>query len=286
MQNPFEAPASGSVALVAVGSQGPRQTIARALARVGWRVSVAASAAEALAIVRSELPDLLIVDAGLDRLADGQHPALALRRSGPQWHRSRLVLVATDQEAATMALAAEVGAARVVVVPGGEVASDPHAAALTADLDTTARELWIIDDSQAIRVLVRYSCERAGWTVREFSDIGSVRTALAEGHPPQVMILDIHLPDGNGLDYVRQFAITGAAIIIVSNLAGPEQVERAFAAGAADIVAKPIDLRSLVARIEKAVRLTPPTVVIHDVVPPEQLAALDIEPSVFLSHWG
>ena len=285
MQNPLKGPASGSIALVAVGSQAPRQTIARALARVGWRVSVAADGADAVAVARAELPDLLVVDAGLAPLRDGRHPAVALRSCGPQWHRPRLVLVAVDQGPETMALAGEVGASRIVVVPGG-VTPEEHAKGVTEDLDSTNRELWIVDDTQAIRVLIRYSCERAGWSVREFTDIGSVRAALAAGRQPQVMVLDIHLPDGNGLDHVRQFATTGAAIIVVSNLAGPEQVERAFAAGAADIVSKPLDLRSLVARIEKAVRLTPPTVVIHDVLPPEHLAQLDIEPSVFITHWG
>lgn len=289
MQSSVRGAAAGSVALVALGREKPRQTIARALARVGWRVSVAANGADALVVARAELPDLIIVDAGLGTLPDGRHPALALRECGPRWHRPRLVLVAANQDTTTMALAGTVGAARVVVVPDGETASHEHASVIADDADDSgpaSRELWIVDDSQATRVLVRHSSERAGWRVREFEDIGTIRAALAVGRAPQVIVLDIHLPDGNGLDHVRQFATTGAAIVIVSNLAGPEQVERAFAAGAADIVSKPFDLRSLVARVEKSVRLTPPQVVTHDVVPPEHLPKLDIEPSVFLTHWG
>jgi len=286
MNNSAKGAAAASVALVALGRDKPRQTIARALARVGWRVSVATNGTEALVLARAEVPDLIIVDAALEPLQDGRHPALALRHCGPRWHHPRLVLVAATQDATTMSLASDVGAARVLVVPDGEATAAERAMVIADDRDLATRELWIADDSQATRVLVRCSCERAGWRVREFEDIGSVRAALTAGHPPQVLVLDIHLPDGNGLDHVRRFATTGAAVVIVSNLAGPEQVERAFAAGAADIVSKPFDLRSLVARVEKAVRLTPPKVITHDVVPPERLAQPDIEPSVFLTNWG
>lgn len=286
MQNTLKGAAGGSIALVASGREEPRRTIARALARVGWRVSVAANGADALLVARAELPDLMVVDAGLGSLPDGRHPAVALRDCGPQWHQSRLVLMAADQDLAIMSLASAAGAARVVVVPDGAITDADVARGIAEDSDNSNRELWIVDDSHAIRVLVRYSCERAGWTVREFADIGSARAALSVGPSPQVLILDIHLPDGNGLDHVRQFAVSGAAVVVVSNLAGPEQVERAFAAGAADIVSKPFDLRSLVARIDKAVKLTPPKVVTNDVVPPGQPPQLDIEPSVFITHWG
>jgi len=286
MQNPNKDAAAEAVALVALDRERPRQTIARALARVGWRVSVAACGTDALAVARAELPNLIVVDAGLGTLQDGRHPALALRGCGPGWHRPRLVLVTARQDAATMTLASSVGADRVVVVPDDVDAGAQADTAVQDEADAPSRQLWIVDDSQAIRTLVRYSCERAGWTVREFEDLGSIRAALTTERPPRALVLDIHLPDGNGLDHVREFAKTGAAVIVVSNLAGPEQVERAFAAGAAEIVSKPFDLRSLVARVEKSVRLTPPRIVARDVVPPEHLPVLDIEPSVFLTHWG
>lgn len=272
--------------MVALGREKPRRTIARALARIGWRVSVASTGADAVTVARLELTDLIVVDRELGNLPDGSRSGRALKECGPAWHKPRLVLVASVQDEATMALAAELRAERVVVVADDEVDDEDSIAGVADGSWVAGRELWVTDDSQATRLLVRYSFERAGWRVREFEDISSLHDALSVGLPPKALILDIHLPDGNGLDHVRSLATTGAAIVMISNLAGPEQVERTFAAGAADIVAKPFDLRSLVARVEKAVRLTPAIVVAEAVVPAEQFPPLDIEPSIFLTHWG
>jgi DNA-binding response OmpR family regulator len=309
----------GKAALVVVARARTRQTIARALARVGWRVSVAASGVDAVRVARAESPDLVVVDADLGPSAAGVHPATALRRSFGEAELPRLVLVASRQDDAVMQLAGEARASRVVVVPleddsvqaaapsaapegstdhsGPAVEGRAPSASLPASsvsvpafedvsLPLLARSLWVVDDSHATRVIVRGTFERAGWLVREFSDLGSAH-AYSESHePPQAIVLDIHLPDGNGLDHVRRFARSGAAVVMVSNLAGPDQVERAFAAGAADVVSKPFDLRSLVARVEKAVRLTPAHVVSDDVVPAPFVPHPAAEPAVFLTNWG
>lgn len=290
--------------MVVVARARPRQTISRALARVGWRVSVATSGADAMLISQAELPDLMVVDADLDESIDGVHPAVALLRSADEARLPRLVLVSCLQGDAVMRLAAETGASRVVVVPddvegaAAEAPSEPSvplavgrrgaAVAIPAfedlSLPVSAQTLWVVDDCHATRLVVRRTFERAAWVVREFSDLGSAH-AFGEAHEgPHAIVLDIHLPDGNGLDHVRRFARTGAAVVMISNLAGPDQVERAFAAGAADVVSKPFDLRSLVARVEKAVSLTPAQVV-SDVVAPAFVPHAVVEPAVFLTNW-
>lgn len=294
----------GKAALVVVARARPRQTISRALARVGWRVSVATSGADAMLIARAELPDLMVVDADLDEMDDEVHPAVALLRSFDEARLPRLVLVTSHQDDAVMRLAGETRASRVVVVPvdgedtAGEHPPEPPVLLAAGDRDATvtipafedlslplsAQTLWVVDDCHATRLVVRRTFERAAWVVREFSDLGSAH-AFGEAHEaPHAIVLDIHLPDGNGLDHVRRFARTGAAIVMISNLAGPEQVERAFAAGAADVVSKPFDLRSLVARVEKAVRLTPAQIVTDDIVPSFVPHAI-VEPAVFLTNW-
>ena len=292
--------------MVVVARARPRQTIARALARVGWRVSVATSGEDALLIARAELPELVVVDADLDPTVDDLHPATALRHALGEGELPRLVLVASRQDDAVMRLAVEACASRVVVVP---VEDDGASAEPVADrrsevgavnrrrdvavpafedlsLPVLARALWVVDDCHATRLVVRGTFERVGWLVREFSDLSSAHDFAASHEAPSAIVLDIHLPDGNGLDHVRRFARFGAAVVMVSNLAGPDQVERAFAAGAADVVSKPFDLRSLVARVDKAVSLTPAHVVSDDVVPAPFMPHAPVEPAVFLTNWG
>ncbi|HEX7001590.1 MAG TPA: response regulator [Trueperaceae bacterium] len=128
----------------------------------------------------------------------------------------------------------------------------------TLDNRTAVGTLWVVDDTEAIQVLARSVFERAGWRVSTFEDLTRALEALADGPTPDAVLLDIHLPDGNGLHHVREFAAAGAAVVVVSNAAGPDQVELAFAVGAGDVVPKPFDLRSLLARVERAARAARP----------------------------
>jgi len=114
------------------------------------------------------------------------------------------------------------------------------------------RGLWVIDDSLAFRLIVQQVFGRAGWSVTEFSNLNPALTALAVGPAPNVVLLDIHLPDGNGLDSVSAFEKRGLAVVVVSNLVRAEQTRRAFAAGAVDIITKPVDVSVLMARVERA----------------------------------
>lgn len=251
-------PAPQVAALLGLRRDKEPSTIARGLAAAGWRVTVVESAESLIAVANAELPELIVVDATFEPLPDGRHPAEALMSLGAIGHRPRLVLVSNERDDSTIALATAVGASKVLVVPSGVAPRGPRPDASPMVVGHAGPDLWVVDDSAAIRILARSAFERASWHVSEFSDLGSAHQALRTGRPPAAVLLDIHLPDGNGLDHVKSFTETGAIVVMLSNLAGPDQVERAFAAGAIDIVAKPFDLRSLVARAERALKWAPP----------------------------
>lgn len=295
--------------MVALSRENPRRTIVSALARAGWHVVLATTSTQAIDVARRDLPDLVVVGSDLEPIADGVNAAQAIAdlELGPR--RPRLVLVSAHNDEQTAALARAARVDRVVIVP--EPVSGPGLAlpshGLTPPGSTSvpaggapegrhetapgSRQLWVVDDNQAVRLLVRHAFARERWSVREFEDLASAQRAAVEVKAgsigqPHAIVLDIHLPDGNGLDNVRRFAATGAAIVVVSNLAGPEHVERAFAAGAADLVSKPFDPRNLVARVARAVMATPPGIVSHDVIPTVATPASANAPSVVMTHWG
>lgn len=272
-----------AAALVGLKRDKEPTTIARALAGAGWRVTVAESADSLIAIANAELPELAVVDATFPPLPDGRHPAEALRSVGAKGHRPRIVLVANERDGHTISLAASTGASDVLVVPASYGSRTGASDTGRASPRQVGPSLWVVDDSPAIRMLARSAFERADWQVSEFEDLGSAQAALKAGGAPAAVLLDIHLPDGNGLDHVRHFTAAGAAVVMLSNLAGPDQVERAFAAGAIDIVAKPFDLRSLVARAERAVKWAPPAA--HDRQSPPLGEDPAGRPNIFSTQW-
>lgn len=252
MHDTLGAPGSSAVALVAYPRSEGRRAVVSALTGTGWRVAEAADGESALRLAVIEQPRLAVVDAHLPSLDDGRHPAVALRQLRTPHGPPQIVLIAARRDARIEALAAAAGGARIIL-GGGPTTPDPSSTP-GPSAGLAPRHLWVVDDTAAVRALARGAFERAGWHVADFADLRAAYDGLSALPPPDAVLLDIHLPDGNGLGHIGVFASAGAAVLMVSNLAGPDQVELAFAAGASDVIAKPFDLRALVARVERALR--------------------------------
>jgi len=100
------------------------------------------------------------------------------------------------------------------------------------------------------RDLVRLRFERLGWKVLTASD-GQRALHMLQTQSLALILLDLWLPQINGLDVLRQARIVAPAIIL-SDVASPELVLGAVAAGAQGFVLKPVDLDALVARARQA----------------------------------
>lgn len=257
MPNGRNAHAARASALLLLERGRDVRPISSALEVGGWTVTVAESTDAATRLAIANDYGLYVVAAALEAPSGGLHPAVALKQLAPAGQQVRLVLVAERVDEAVESLAARAGAYRIALVPvriGDRLPPTSAAARSAARSTSNAPQMWVVDDSPAIRLLAGRAFERSGWRVAEFEDLHAARTQLLAGAKPQAVLLDIFLPDGNGLDQVSSFTAAGAVVVMLSDLAGPEQVERAFLAGAVDIVAKPVDMRSLVARVEHAIR--------------------------------
>lgn len=100
------------------------------------------------------------------------------------------------------------------------------------------------------RDLIRLRFERLGWQVLTV-DNGRNALHLLQTRSLALILLDLWLPQINGLDVLRQ-ARTLTPAIILSDVASPELVLGAAAVGALGFVLKPIDLDALVARARQA----------------------------------
>lgn len=118
---------------------------------------------------------------------------------------------------------------------------------------TTGPKLLVVDDEPAIRRLLGASLARGGYRVVEAA---SARDALVavQIDKPEAVLLDLGLPDRDGLELVPLIKATGAAVIVISARDATEQKVAALDLGADDYVTKPFDTEEILARIRTALR--------------------------------
>jgi two-component system, OmpR family, KDP operon response regulator KdpE len=119
------------------------------------------------------------------------------------------------------------------------------------------RVLVVDDESQIVRAL-KVVLREAGFeavpaeTAAQALDLAAVR-------PPDAAIVDLVLPDGDGVEVTRQLRQwSEMPILVLSAVGEEEQKVRALEAGADDYITKPFGTRELVARLQAALRRAAP----------------------------
>ncbi len=114
--------------------------------------------------------------------------------------------------------------------------------------------ILVIDDEPQLRLAVKRSLEGHGYNVREASD-GRGGIAAHEGFKPDVVLLDLMLPDMSGVEVCRELRRLYETPIIVLSVVGDEKTKvAALDAGADDYLTKPFGSDELLARIRVALR--------------------------------
>ncbi|MFD7261088.1 response regulator [Streptomyces sp. NPDC059874] len=113
--------------------------------------------------------------------------------------------------------------------------------------------LVVEDDAQLVRAL-RINLEARKFEVATASD-GNNALRLAAARKPDVIVLDLGLPDIDGIDVIKEVRRTsGVPILVLSARHTSEEKIRALDAGADDYVTKPFSMDELLARLRAAVR--------------------------------
>ncbi len=119
-----------------------------------------------------------------------------------------------------------------------------------------AREVavLIVDDEPPIRRFLKTSLSAQGYRVIEADGGAAALKQMAEGKP-DLVVLDLGLPDMNGLDVIRAIRKISDLPIVVLSVRGDEQSKvAAFDLGADDYVTKPFGMEELIARLRTAIR--------------------------------
>jgi DNA-binding response OmpR family regulator len=120
-------------------------------------------------------------------------------------------------------------------------------------------DLLLIDDDVELCELLSSWLSQEGFQVRACHDGASARKALAEQEPDAV-VLDVMLPDGSGLEVLKQLRSEHAELPVVMLSARGEPLDRILGLelGADDYLAKPCDPRELTARLRAVLRRSHP----------------------------
>jgi two-component system KDP operon response regulator KdpE len=112
----------------------------------------------------------------------------------------------------------------------------------------------VVEDEPQIRRFVRAALENEHWRVFEAA---SLKDGLAETatRRPELVVLDLGLPDGDGIDLVRSMRAWSSAPILILSARGDEKVKiQALDAGADDYLTKPFGVGELLARVRALTR--------------------------------
>ena len=118
----------------------------------------------------------------------------------------------------------------------------------------TAPLVTILDDEPAIRQMLSAALEDAGFRTQSFARATEFEAALRHT-APDVCLVDLGLPDRDGLALVHRLALeSGAAIIIISGRAHVQDRVTGLELGADDYIIKPFEPAEVVARVRARLR--------------------------------
>lgn len=114
--------------------------------------------------------------------------------------------------------------------------------------------ILVIDDDKMLRFMLKESLENNDYLIFEAAN-GRRSLEILDQHKADLILLDLNLPDGNGLEFIQKIREkTDVPLIIVSGDHQSEHKVNGFDLGADDYVTKPFDLAVLIARIKSHIR--------------------------------
>jgi two-component system KDP operon response regulator KdpE len=114
--------------------------------------------------------------------------------------------------------------------------------------------LLVVEDDPSMRRFLRVSLASHGYRVLEAGTLCDAEQ-VARSHAPELLLLDLGLPDGDGVDLARAIRRQGdTPIVVISGRASPRDFAAALDAGADDYLRKPFGARELLERVQAALR--------------------------------
>ncbi len=137
----------------------------------------------------------------------------------------------------------------------------PASSSLVAKIpppDDSSGRIFVVDDDDQVRGLMRRLLTRSGYTVEEFG-VGATAIEAIRDRPPDLVLLDLMLPDASGNDVLEQIRENPATrllpVVMMTGHGTREDRLRAQRAGVTDFLAKPVAAEELIPRVRSLVLL-------------------------------
>ena len=117
---------------------------------------------------------------------------------------------------------------------------------------SSTRHLLVVDDEPHIGLVLRPFLEQLGYRVSVAKTLDEARSALRAAPPTDALLLDLHLPDGSGLDFLRDLRAQGGTArlpVLVLTAEGEDRILREARRLGAVLVTKPFSPTKLSQRI-------------------------------------
>ncbi len=217
-----------------------------------FKVVIAHSGEEALAIARKLKPDVITLDI---RLPDIDGLKLAdIFRHDPETKHARMMVISGfhEREAAMRA-----GASGFLLKP---INPDTLVASVESLMAVSTRRkgsVLVIDDDAQIRAICVEVMHNLGFAADQAATLAEARQAIADKRP-DLLLLDVMLPDGDGFTFFEELkaerASSPLSVIFVSARTETTSKVRALKLGGDDYLTKPFDALELGARVESVLR--------------------------------
>ena len=117
--------------------------------------------------------------------------------------------------------------------------------------------ILLADDANFMKLIQREIIEKAGHTIVAEAANGTEAVALYKELSPDLVIMDINMPEMNGLNAMKTIleSDNAARVIVVSAMGAPKFIKQAIEAGATDFIVKPFKRERIQDSINKALGL-------------------------------
>ena len=114
--------------------------------------------------------------------------------------------------------------------------------------------ILLVEDEQTVQMNNKKILQRRGYSIKQAHTLAQAREIIEEA-PPRGIILDINLPDGNGIDFLKDLRKSSdIPVLILTAMGTREDIILGFETGSDDYLTKPYDLSVFLMRVEALLR--------------------------------